>query len=196
MIYLAVFLSFEESCGTIGNPSGIIRLYGGIHGNNTAFEKNSYRRSQKPLLLWISFTVSKTAQLQIMGTNSGAKSDCSMLCPFVNNYYYMKQSSSHRREHLGDRKKQSMFYSEFWESVMKTTCILYCMFNKLTPFIVFSFSLRGQLWMFPKTRRKQYQTKSSAFLGHVSSSNISCKYICLTVAIFMAQGTLSVALYQ
>lgn len=28
MIYLAVFLSFEESCGTIGNPSGIIRLYG------------------------------------------------------------------------------------------------------------------------------------------------------------------------
>lgn len=42
--------------------------------------------------------VSKYAQLQIMGTNSGAKSDCSMLCPFVNNYYYMKQSSSHCTE--------------------------------------------------------------------------------------------------
>lgn len=39
MIYLAVFLSFEESYATIGNPSGIIRLYGSIQGNNIAFEK-------------------------------------------------------------------------------------------------------------------------------------------------------------
>lgn len=30
-----------------------------------------------------------------MGTSSEAKSDCSMLCPFVNNYYYKEQPSSH-----------------------------------------------------------------------------------------------------
>lgn len=44
MIYLAVFLFFEESSATIGNPSGIIRLYGSIHGNNIAFEKKGLQQ--------------------------------------------------------------------------------------------------------------------------------------------------------
>lgn len=86
-----------------------------------------------------------------------------------------------------------MFYSEFWESVMKSTCILYSIFSKLTPFTFFSFSLSGHLWMSQETR-KRYQRYLHFWPSFIAAQE-TADLFGLAVAIFMSQCTLSVAIY-
>lgn len=120
-----------------------------------------------------------------MGTNSGAKSDCSMLCPFVNNYYYMKQSSSHCTE------ENTWLTGRSWPCFILCMCFyIVCLVNShLSYSSVFLWEgihgcLQKQEW---RAIRQWYLH----FWGHVSSSTINRRPIVFTnlLAIFMTQGT-------
>lgn len=88
-----------------------------------------------------------------------------------------------------------MFYSEFWESIMKSTCILYSIFGKLTPFMFFSFNLRGHLWISQKQEESVIRQRYLHFWASFTAAQGTTGPFGLTVAIFMTQYTLSVAIY-